>query len=164
MLVSSAHALHVLFRYLQAICRKRPLSFWPETSAMLAPRLTRDREEATESSTLHPPNIPKTSPTPACSAPGCQKTQHHCHRTRQKLRSSSCETQPLKAYHSYVLVLVSSRLVGRTSSSVEFNEPVENENTPSVTPDLLLPLSNYTFTAGLERTSQTSHAAGLVTD
>lgn len=47
---------------------------------------------------------------------------------------------------------------------MEFNEPVENENAPSVTPDLLLPLSNYTFAAGLERTSQTSHAVGLVTD
>lgn len=44
---------------------------------------------------------------------------------------------------------------------MEFNEAVENENTPSVTADLL---SNYTFTAGLERTSQTSHAVGLVTD
>lgn len=162
--MSSAHALHVSVKYLQAICRKLPLSFWPETSAMLAPRLTRDRREATKSSALHPPNIPKTNPTPACSAPGCQKPQHHCHRTRRKLRSSSCETQPLKAYHTFVLVPVSSRLVGRMSSSVEFNEAVENENTPSVTADLLLPLSNYTFTAGLERTSQTSHAVGLVTD
>lgn len=33
---------------------------------------------------------------------------------------------------------------------MELNEPVENENAPSVTADLLLPLSNYTFTAGLE--------------
>lgn len=34
----------------------------------------------------------------------------------------------------------------------------ENENALSVTADLLLTLSNYTSAAGLEKTSQTSHA------
>lgn len=49
------------------------------------------RKRKKKTPALHPPKKPKTSPTPACSAPGCPKIQHHCHETRRKLQSSSCE-------------------------------------------------------------------------
>lgn len=116
-----------------------------------ASRLTRDWEKALKSSALHPPNIPKTNLTP-----GCQKTQHYCHTTRRKLESSSCETQPLEACHTCPdSCLVPS--VGWSNSDTERNQHLcKIKVVSSVTADLLLPLSNYTFTsrAGKDVTKQ----------
>lgn len=107
---------------------------------------------------FHSPNIPKTNLTPACSAPGCQKTQHYCHTTRRKLGSSSCETQPLEGCHKCPgSCLVPS--VGWASSNTERNEHLCEMKVFLLWLQTYL-LSNYTFPAGLERTSQTSHAVG----
>lgn len=95
----------------------------------------------------------------ACPAPGCQEIQHHCHRTSRKPYSSSCESQfilqtpPLEAERTHLGSCVVPAVAWAKCNGYLCKMKV-------LFPWLQTNCSrcNYTFAAGLERTSQTSHA------